>query len=186
MTLWLPAVTPTFLPSLDEREDHPGAGVRLARAGRPLDGEVRAIKLLDQTYRAVDGGFTGTDKRGGSLIRRRCRRVGSGSHSRHAAVQQLQPARRRVRFLGEPHDGGLQHVGANDLGGVQRVRARQFRGRLPHLQVERPSDAIVLDDLSVPATVQHGELVPHADLDVLRRVGVLLDRRTMWACPSSG
>ena len=44
MTLWLVAVTPTFFPALHERENHLRADVGLAGAGRPLDGQRRAIR----------------------------------------------------------------------------------------------------------------------------------------------
>ena len=41
ITLWLKAVTPTFLPDCDQTADHPRTGIRLSGSGRALNCEYR-------------------------------------------------------------------------------------------------------------------------------------------------
>ncbi len=63
MTLWLVAGDPDPLAGREERADHPRAGVGLARAGRPLDGQDRPVELQREPAGRVELRLAGPDER---------------------------------------------------------------------------------------------------------------------------
>ena len=63
MTLWLFDVMPDDAPGSDDVDDHPRAGVRLARSGRSLDGQRRTVELQRQPARGLRSRFAGLDQR---------------------------------------------------------------------------------------------------------------------------
>src|SRR6476660_914603 len=56
------------VPGRDERADHPGAGVRLARAGRTLDRKDRLIELECEAASAVQVRLVRADQRGADAL----------------------------------------------------------------------------------------------------------------------
>ncbi len=55
MTLWLVAVTPTFLPCLIKAADHLTAVERFPRSRRPLNCQNRLVEIPYNSHREIDG-----------------------------------------------------------------------------------------------------------------------------------
>ena len=123
MTLWLVAVTPTFLPALHERADHLRAAVRLPRPRRALDRQDRGVEVVGDADRELDGGLAagrGEVARPQRRRRRQQQAMGRGVLGRPVRVRPAPDRPPRARNDRSPPRGrrGLTYVCAKADGRV--------------------------------------------------------------------
>jgi hypothetical protein len=149
--------------------------VGLARAGRALDGQDRAVERAGEPDRGPDGGLPVADTQ---RAPEEARRV--AAEERAGGVEEaVGGGAVREDVLGDAEEGGLE-VGRADVDVVEDGRRVLVRPFLGLLDVDRPGDAVDRVHLAEALGVAgEQELVAGLQIRVLRGEGVAIDRRLL-------